>query len=141
MKMRKSDRTRTRERREERGERLVTRGESTKVESDVQLRPKADHQLFLCFFGDCAIQRVRDNHQGQEFVQLDAGHVMVKPLRSGSQPQPQPASDRPGGLKDAGSVSCQLKVYPPRDFMQVSSFFSRTARPSGFLKQNPGETC
>ena len=70
------------------------------------------HQLLLCFFGDCAIQRVRDNHQGQEFVQLDAGHVMVKPLRSGSQPQPQPASDRPGGLKDAGSVSCRLKVYP-----------------------------
>lgn len=120
------------------------------------------HQPLLCFFGDCAIQRVRDNHQGQECVQLDAGHVkqignfvpflgefssrsdpMVKPLRSGSQPQPQPqpASDRPGGLKDAGSVSCQLKVYPPRDFMQVSSFFSRTARPSGFRKQNPGEAC
>lgn len=109
------------------------------------------HQLLLCFFGDCAIQRVRDNHQGQEFVQLDAGHVkqignfvpflgefssrsdpMVKPLRSGSQPQPQPASDRPGGLKDAGSVSCQLKVYPPRDFMQVSSFFLEQQDLQGF---------
>ena len=102
------------------------------------------HQLLLCFLvtvpfkGSGTTIRARSLSLGEFSSRSDP---MVKPLRSGSQPQPQPASDRPGGLKDAGSVSCQLKVYPPRDFMQVSSFFSRTARPSGFRKQNPGEAC